>query len=55
MIAKVYLSPQSTSLVKQLLETGLYGGNLSEVCQRIVYEKLRELIDIPKLRLPRPR
>jgi len=55
MIARVYLSPQSTMIVKQLLETGLYGSNMSRVCERIVEEKLREFVVIPKLRLPRER
>lgn len=51
MIAKVYLSRQSTVIVKQLLSTGLYGSGLSEVCERLVYEKLCEFVDIPKLKL----
>lgn len=55
MISRVYLSPQSTSLVKQLLSTGLYGSTMSQVCQRIVEEKLREFIAVDKLRFPRPR
>jgi hypothetical protein len=54
-IAKVYLSRQSAVIVKQLLSTGLYGSSLSEVCERLVYEKLREFVDVPKLRLERER
>jgi len=49
MIAKVYLSSQSTMLVRQLLSTGLYGASLSHVCQRIIEEKLREFVEVPKL------
>jgi hypothetical protein len=53
MIATIYLSAQSKSIVKQLLSTGLYGANLTDVCQRLLEEKLREFIVVPKLGLER--
>jgi hypothetical protein len=51
MIAKIFLSRQTTELVKRLLSTGLYGASISEVCQRIVEEKLRDFIVVRKLRV----
>lgn len=43
----LHLEPPAVAMLKTLLESGLYGGDLEEVCIRLICEGLERRIDGP--------
>lgn len=39
----IELTPAARRIIDRLLKTGLYGNHEADVCERIFYEKLREI------------
>lgn len=49
----LWIRPQIAAYVDQLIGTGLFGGDRAEVIDRLVCDRLIELMDSPLIELPR--
>lgn len=51
----IEVSPQALSVLRELRDRGLWGVTVERVAEGLVYERLRELVVTPAVRLARPR